>query len=140
MGMEPKKKFQTVEEYIVSQPDRIRLTLDQIRQTIKIAVPEAEEVISYQMPAFKFNGMLIWYAVFKNHYGLFLSPTVLTTFKNKLKAYKTSRSGIHFPIGRPLPTRLITEMVRLAAQRNLERKAIKDLQKARKKLTISRSG
>ena len=118
-----------VDEYLTALPDNVRESLETLRQTIKNAVPDAEEVISYQMPAFKFHGMLIWYAAFKKHYSLFAHPPVLLGFKDELKSYQLSKSGIRIPLDEPVPVQLITEIVRLGAKVNLEREQLKSKRK-----------
>jgi uncharacterized protein YdhG (YjbR/CyaY superfamily) len=87
-------------------------------------VPTAEETISYGMPAFKFHGMLIYFAVFKNHYSIFV-PTVTSFFKEELKPYKTSKATIQFPKDKTLPFALITKIVKYAAKVNLEKASLK---------------
>ena len=69
-----------VDDYIASQTVELRTTLEKIRHTVKKAVPKAEEVISYRMPAFKHHGMLVFFAAFKNHYSIFVPYIIFTTF------------------------------------------------------------
>jgi uncharacterized protein YdhG (YjbR/CyaY superfamily) len=66
-----KKGFKTINEYIATFPKNVQNILEELRQSIRESAPEAEEVISYQMPAFKLNGILVWFAAFKNHIGFF---------------------------------------------------------------------
>src|SRR4051812_5579975 len=107
-----KVQFSTIDEYIALQPSQLRATLEQLRQIIKKAAPDAEEVISYQMPGFKFQGMLVWFAATKNHYGFYPFSKTLEVFKNKLKPYDLSKGTIRFPLDKPLPVKLITEIVK----------------------------
>lgn len=125
-------KFSTVEEYMSSQPAQVRATLEEIRQIIKKAAPEAEELLSYQMPAFRFHGKLVWYAVNKNHYGLYILPKVLQVFKEKLAAYNQTKSAIHFPIDKPIPEDVVTEIIRYAVKQNLEAELVKQSAKRTK--------
>ena len=113
-----------IESYFAAQPDNVRLILEKMRKTIKEAVPEATELISYQMPAFKFHGMLAWYAPFKNHYSLFV-PKVLADFKDELKQYQLSKGGIRFPLDHPVPVELVKKIVQYCAQVNLENEQLK---------------
>jgi uncharacterized protein YdhG (YjbR/CyaY superfamily) len=113
-----------IENYFAAQPEHIRAILEKMRRTIKEAVPEAVELISYQMPAFKFNGMLAWYAPFKNHYSLFV-PKALPYFKEELAQYQLSKGGIKFPLDHPVPVELVTKIVRYEAQMNLEKQQLK---------------
>lgn len=95
-----------------------------MRQTIKEAVPEAVELISYQMPAFKFHGMLAWYAPFKSHYSLFV-PGVLEVFKDELANYQLSKGGIRFPLDHPVQVELVTKIVQFRAKENLTKAQLK---------------
>jgi uncharacterized protein YdhG (YjbR/CyaY superfamily) len=118
-------KLSTVEEYMSSQSAQVRATLEELRQIIKKAAPEAEELLSYQMPAFRFHGKLVWYAVTKHHYGLYILPKVLQIFKEKLAAYKQTKSAIHFPLDEPIPEDLVTEIIRYAVKQNLDAVLVK---------------
>jgi uncharacterized protein YdhG (YjbR/CyaY superfamily) len=111
--------YKTIDEYILLQTGQHQDNLKMIRQTIKAAVPEALEVISYQMPSFKYFGMLCYFAVFKDHYSLFVSPAVRDAFSKDLVSYKTTKSAIHLPFNRPIPVKLIEEIIRFAAITNL---------------------
>jgi uncharacterized protein YdhG (YjbR/CyaY superfamily) len=83
----------------------------QIRQGIREVAPDAQEIISYQMPAFKQGTILVWYAAFKSHIGFFPKTSALKQFKEKLTQYKTSKGTIQFPYDKPLPLGLIKEIV-----------------------------
>jgi uncharacterized protein YdhG (YjbR/CyaY superfamily) len=113
-------KFQTVEEYISTFPPKTKKFLKDIRTTIKQAAPQAEEAISYNMPAFKLHGMLIWYAGYKEHIGLYPRTTVIQAFKKDLEGYKLSKGTIQFPLDQPLPLDLITRIVKYRIKENLE--------------------
>lgn len=122
-------EFKTIDEYLALQTDEARITLELLRQAIRKAAPEAVEVISYQMPAFKFHGMLVYFAAFKNHCSLFVSPAVILAFKEQLANYKLSKGTIQFPIDQPMPEDLVQEIVAQVIQRNLGRKALKEASK-----------
>jgi uncharacterized protein YdhG (YjbR/CyaY superfamily) len=126
------EKFTTIDEYINLQPEQVRGKLQKIRETLAKAVPEAEESISYQMPLFRYHGMLAYFAAFKNHYSIFVSPPVLNTFKPGLGEYKLSKSGIRIPNSKPVPVRLIADMAKFAAARNLNKEEIKKAAKRNK--------
>ncbi len=117
-----KKKFQTIDEYIKTFPEDVKKLLNEIRETIKKAAPEAEEAISYQMPTFKLNRNLVHFAVFKNHIGFYPTPTGITAFQKELSAYKTSKGAVQFPKNQPLPLSLISKIVAYRVKENLERK------------------
>lgn len=110
--------YKTIDEYIATFPPNIQTLLQQIRATIHKAAPEAEETISYNMPAFKQNGVLVYFAAFKNHIGFFPTAQGVEAFKDKLAAYKTSKGTIQFPLDQPLPLELIDEIVRLRVKTN----------------------
>jgi uncharacterized protein YdhG (YjbR/CyaY superfamily) len=116
-----KKKFTTVDEYINAFPENIQFLLEVIRDTIKEAAPEAEEVISYNIPAFKFHGMLIFYSAYKNHISISIPPSkVYEIFKEELSAYKVSKSAIQLPLNQKLPLKLIADMTRFRLKENFE--------------------
>jgi len=103
----------TVNEYLAGVPEPARSTLSKIRAAIRSAVPrEATETISYRIPAFKYKGVLVWFAAFSDHCSLFPTASVIETFKNELKDYSTSKGTIQFPIDKPLPTALVRKMVK----------------------------
>jgi len=106
-------KFQNVDEYIATFPAKTKGYLKEMRTTIKNLAPAAEEVISYNMPAFKLNGMLVWYAGFKEHIGFYPKPKAIELFKKELSEYKMSKGAIQFPLSQPLPLTLITKLVKL---------------------------
>jgi uncharacterized protein YdhG (YjbR/CyaY superfamily) len=102
-----------VDKYIAAVPEPARSTLNKMRATIRSVVPrEATEVISYRMPAFKHNQVLVWFAAFSNHCSLFPTGAVIEKFKNKLKRFPTSKGTIQFPMDKPLPTALIKKIVK----------------------------
>ena len=116
--MSVKKKFETVDEYIASFPKNVQVILEELRQAIKAVAPTAEETISYQMPAFKQNGILVWFAAFKNHIGFFPKVSAIEAFKEKLSSYRTSKGTIQFPMNEPFPFDLVKEIVRFRVKEN----------------------
>lgn len=119
--MEKGKKFMTVEEYISSNPKPVRTLLEELRSIIKIAAPKAEEVISYNMPAFKQNRILVYYAAFKNHIGFYPTASPIQVFKDELLNYKTSKGAIQFPMDKPIPASLVKKIVKFRIQEDLEK-------------------
>ena len=113
--------YNTVDEYLALQPEQHQANLELIRNTVKTTVPEAVELISYQMPAFKYHGMLCYFAVFKDHYSLFVSPEIREAFSNMLLSYKTTKSAIHFQLNETVPVKLVEEIIRFTAITNLEK-------------------
>lgn len=118
-----KTDFKTVDEYIATFPKDVQDGLEKIRGAIRTAVPEAEEVISYQIPAYKFHGWVLYFSAHKKHYSLSCPPpfTVFEVFKEELSAYKVSKSTIQFPKDKPLPLELIGDLARYRTKENLER-------------------
>jgi uncharacterized protein YdhG (YjbR/CyaY superfamily) len=103
----------TGDEYFARLPDSSRSTLKEMRATIRSAVPpEAIETISYGIPAFKHNKVLVWFAAFSNHCSLFPTAAVIEAFRDELKSFPTSKGTIQFPTNKPLPTALIKKIVR----------------------------
>jgi len=120
--MESKKKFRNIDEYISFFPAKKRNHLKVIRNAIKQAAPEAEELISYNMPAFKFYGILVYFAAHTNHIGFYLGHKFVNEiFKDKLLKYETSKGTIKFPFEKKLPLRLIEQIVKYKMKLNFER-------------------
>jgi uncharacterized protein YdhG (YjbR/CyaY superfamily) len=117
-----KKHYKTMDEYIADFPEDVQKTLRQLRQTIRKAAPGAEETISYQMPTFKFHGSLVHFAVFKNHYGLYPTPSVMGAFEKELAPYIVSKGAIRFPKDKPIPYDLVAKIVQYRVKENLEKK------------------
>ena len=120
--MAANKKFRTTDEYISTYPKNLQIILEELRQAIREAAPDAEETISYKMPAFKQNGMLVWFAMFKNHIGFFPKVSGIEAFKEKLSSYRTSKGTIQFPIDEPIPLALVKKIVRFRVKENLARR------------------
>jgi uncharacterized protein YdhG (YjbR/CyaY superfamily) len=116
------KKPINVDDYISGFPKETQELLEQVRATIQKAAPEAEEVISYQMPAYKQNGMLVWFGGHTNHIGLYPRVSGMEAFKKELSVYKSSKGAVQFPLDRPMPLGLITKIVKFRLKENLEEK------------------
>ena len=117
----PEKKAapRTVEEYFAAVPEPARSALTQIREAIRSVVPpEATEIISYKIPAFKHKKVLVWYAAFANHCSLFPTAALIDAFKNELKDFSTAKGTVHFPLDHPMPVDLIQRMVKERQQRS----------------------
>jgi uncharacterized protein YdhG (YjbR/CyaY superfamily) len=112
-------KFQTVDEYHAAVPAAARKLLDIMRKTIRQAAPEAEEYIGYNMPAYRLNGPLVYYAAAKTHIGFYPTSTPIIAFATELKDYKTSKGAIQFPLEGGIPTSLIKEIVAFKVAENL---------------------
>ncbi len=114
-----------IDEYIAAFPKDVQKTLQQLRITIQKAAPKAEEVISYQMPAFKQNGVLVYFAAYKNHIGFYPTASGIRVFKDEISGYKNSKGAVQFPIDKPLPIQLISKMVKFRVKENLEKEQAK---------------
>ena len=102
-----------IDEYLADVPEPARSTLNKIRAAIRSAAPaEATETISYKIPAFKYKGVLVWFAAFSDHCSLFPTAAIVEAFKDELKGYSTSKGTIHFPVDKPLPTTLLKKIVK----------------------------
>ena len=111
--------------YISGFPETIQNLLQEVRATIKRAAPEAEEVISYGMPAFRQNGMLVWYAAYRNHIGFYPIPSGINAFKEELSAFKGTKGSVHFPFDKPLPVDLISRIVSFRLTENMIKESAK---------------
>lgn len=122
-----KTDFKTADDYIATFPAAEQAALQAIRQAIRAGAPGAEEVISYQLPAFKRDGFVLYYSCATHHYGLSLPPpfTVFEVFKDRLAPYEVSKSAIRLPKTQPLPLALITEIAAFRARENQARAAAK---------------
>jgi uncharacterized protein YdhG (YjbR/CyaY superfamily) len=109
----------TVDEYIAGYPPAIRDRMNKIRALIKKAAPDAKEKISYRMPAYTLNGMLLYFAGFAKHIGFYPMTSAIQAFKDELKGYKTSPGTIQFPHDKPLPLVLIKNIVKFRVKENL---------------------
>lgn len=119
--MEKGTKFKTVDEYISTFPAGTKSILEEIRRIVKQAAPQAHEVISYNMPAIKLYGVLVYYAAYKEHIGFYPTSSPIEVFKNELSPYKFSKGAIQFPIDQPMPADLITKIVKFRVQADLEK-------------------
>jgi len=117
----PGTKFKTVNEYLSVAPKHTTSILEELRTTIKQVAPKAEEVISYNIPAFKLNGMLVWYAAYEKHIGFYPTSSAIKIFKDELVNYKTSKGAIQFPVEKAIPKTLVKKIVKLRVNENMER-------------------
>jgi uncharacterized protein YdhG (YjbR/CyaY superfamily) len=119
----------SVDSYLAALPDEVRITLEKLRKAIKAAAPKAEEVISYQMPAYKYHGVLVYFAAFKDHCSFFpASKAILKIFNRELESYDASGATIRFYVEHPLPAALVKKIVKIRMQENearAEKKAAK---------------
>lgn len=116
-----------IDTYIASFPKDTQKLLQQIRQIIHKAAPEAEETINYAMPTFKLHGNLVHFAGYNHHIGFYPAPSGIVNFKKELAAYETSKGAIQFPLDKPLPVSIITQIVKFRVVENTEKAKQKTL-------------
>jgi uncharacterized protein YdhG (YjbR/CyaY superfamily) len=118
--MEGKKGgFTTIDEYIATFPEATQKILEEVRATIKACAPEAEEKISYQMPTFFLKGNLIHFAAWKDHIGIYPTPSGTEAFREEISIYESAKGSIKLPIDQPMPLELIGKIVRFRVGENL---------------------
>ena len=124
----------TIDSYIAKCSPEAGTILQKIRRIVRKAAPEAEERISYQMPAFALNGMLIYFAAFKNHIGIFPPVHGDATFQKDSAAYRGPKGNFKFRMDSPIPYGLIERIVRFRLKEHLEMRAAAGRRKAGKKV------
>jgi len=117
------KKVSSVDEYISKSPKAIQPSLKKLRKTIKEAAPQAEEIISYNMPAYKIYGrILLYFAAHTEHIGVYALPSANIEFKKELYGYETSKGTVKFPFSKPIPYELVGRMVKFRAKENMKKR------------------
>ncbi len=118
----------TIDEYLALQPVKVRTALKKLRQIILSAAPDAKEVISYSMPAFKYHGMLVGFAGWKNHSGFYpWNSRTVAEFRDDLKGYETSKGAIQFPLEKPIPVALVKKIVKARMKENIAKESMKKI-------------
>lgn len=116
-----KTEFTEIDQYIATFPKKVQARLTEIRQLVKSAAPNAIETISYQMPTFKLNNQnLVHFAGYKSHIGFYPVPSGIEKFKKELSIYKQGKGSVQFPLDKPLPLQLISNIVEFRVKENLE--------------------
>ena len=110
-----------IDEYIAGFPPDVQTILEKIRTTIRKAAPDAREKISYRMPTFTLQGNLVHFAAHKKHIGFYPAPSAIEEFKDELPGYRSSKGAVQFPLDRPIPFDLISEIVKFRVKENLKR-------------------
>jgi uncharacterized protein YdhG (YjbR/CyaY superfamily) len=129
----PKFRASTVDEYIAVQPVAAQIVLERVRGVIGKAVPDAEECISYSIPAFRFSGrILLYFAGWTEHYSIYpASDAMVTAFEGALDEYRASKGTLRFPLSNPVPVKLIGRIAKFRAQEMGEHKSAKAVVKRR---------
>lgn len=114
-------KSKNVNGYIKNCPKEMQATLKELRRVIKNIAPNTEEKISYGMPYYGYKGRLVYFALMKNHIGLYIPPPIIEQHKNELKDYVTTKSAVHLPLNEELPIALINKLVKARIKWNDEK-------------------
>jgi uncharacterized protein YdhG (YjbR/CyaY superfamily) len=117
-----KKTPESIDDYVERFPKAVQQLLEKMRLTIKKAAPQAKEKISYSMPAFALDGILVWFAAHKSHIGFYPGAAGIASFKKELSAYKGAKGSVQFPFAEPLPLALVSRIVRFRVKQNLSKK------------------
>ena len=121
-----KTSFKSVDAYISAQPKAVQVVLQRVRSALRKALPEAEEVISYQIPAFRLHRRIVLYfAAWKEHYSLYPALDAAAAFKDELARYEVSKGTIRFPLSEPVPVKLIERIAKFRAKVVAERQKAK---------------
>jgi uncharacterized protein YdhG (YjbR/CyaY superfamily) len=114
-----------IDAYIGNFPTKKQHVLQEVRTAIKMAAPQAEEVISYGLPAFKWKGMLVWFGAHTKHIGLYPRASAIAAFKKELAGYHTAKGSIQFPFDKHMPVALIKRIVIFRMKENEEKVFLK---------------
>jgi len=125
----PKTQPKNIDEYIASYPKDVQEILEKIRVTIRKAAPDAQETINYQIPTFTLKGNLVHFAAFKKHIGFYPAPSGIEKFKNELSGYESAKGSVQFPLDKPIPYDLISQIVKFRVKENLQKAELKRLKK-----------
>ena len=116
---------ETVDQYIAAFPADVKKRMQQLRKTIKAGAPNADELISYQMPGYKYFGMLVYFAAYKNHIGFYPGAGGLLEFYKELSSFKSAKGSVQFPHDRPIPFDIISKIVKFRVKQNEEKISLK---------------
>ena len=116
---------ETVDQYIAAFPADVKKRMQQLRKTIKAGAPNADELISYQMPGYKYFGMLVYFAAYKNHIGFYPGAGGVLEFYKKLSSFKSAKGSVQFPHDRPIPYDVISKIVKFRVKQNEEKFSLK---------------
>jgi len=120
-----KVALETVDQYIAAFPTDVKKRMQQLRKTIKAAAPKADEMISYQMAGYKYFGMLVYFAAYKNHIGFYPGAGGVLEFYKKLSSFKSAKGSVQFPHDRPIPYDVISKIVKFRVKQNEEKFSLK---------------
>jgi uncharacterized protein YdhG (YjbR/CyaY superfamily) len=118
---EGRKHFRSIDEYILTFPKPVQTKLRELRKIIRAQAPRAQEKISYNMPAFSLNGILVFFAAYGKHIGFYPTSSGIRAFKRHIARYKHSKGAVQFPLDKPLPKGLIQRMVKFRVAENAKK-------------------
>lgn len=124
--MKKTKAPETIDEYIAGFPSETQMLLQQMRAIIQKAAPKAEECISYQMPAYKLHGALVYFAGYQKHIGFYPTSSGIRVFQEEISNYKNSKGAVQFPLDKKLSVTLITKIVKYRVKENTEKASLKN--------------
>ncbi len=131
------KKSAEVDNYISGFPEDVQAILEEIRAVVKLAAPEADEIMNYGIPTLTLEGNLVHFAGYKNHIGFYPAPSGIVAFQDELSVYKGAKGSVQFPIDQPLPMDLVTRIVKFRVDENLAKAALKKGKKRAPKVKLS---
>ncbi|HKV05923.1 MAG TPA: DUF1801 domain-containing protein [Candidatus Acidoferrales bacterium] len=117
-----RKSPKSVDDYVARYPRSVQRLLRQLRLAIRNAAPGANEIISYGIPSFALNGILVWFAAFRNHIGFYPRAAAVAAFRKELSRYKTAKGSVQFPLDKPLPLALVRRIVKFRVKENLAKR------------------
>ena len=119
-------KFTSINEYVSTLPENVQKAMSEIIAAIKARVPNAEEHISYNMPAFKVNGeYFVHFSAWKNHIGMYPIPAGNEAFQKQIEQYRSAKSSLNFPLDKPMPIKLIEKFIKFRIAENLKSAKVK---------------
>ena len=119
-------KFTSINEYVSTLPENAQKAMSEIIAAIKDVVPDAEEYISYNMPAFKVNGeYFVHFSAWKNHIGMYPIPAGNEAFQKQIEPYRSAKSSLNFPLDKPMPIKLIEKVIKFRIAENLKSAKVK---------------
>ena len=114
-------KPKNINEYILSAPLNVQGKLLEMIKTIRVAAPGAQEGLKWGMPAFSYDRILVTFAAHKNHIGFYPTPSALEAFKKELSKYVTAKGSVQFPLDKPLPLSLVSEITKFRVKESKEK-------------------
>lgn len=127
-----KKVFSNIDGYIAAQAATHQPLLKKLNETIRKAAPVAEEVISYNMPAYKFHGILVYFAAHEKHIGFYAMKSTMSVFRDRITKYQSGEATLRFALDKTIPVKLITEIVQFRAKENMDKKLMKEAAKVKR--------